>query len=316
LCAGQAMPIRVSPETASSGPGTEAEATRADLSTEAQATSTGRPSGRKAKPPLPPLRKVGRRKTAARAASRPADRPRSAGPLKGGSAPGRRRLRPSHPGSVRPLKGRSALSSQLTTGNCQLTCSVRPLKGRSATGRRRLRPSHPGRPQRARPLSRGPPPTGPARLLDFQLSRPRKARERFEPGWSLGILACWMCTRQEPRRHCLGVCRGARGISSPRERDAAAFTGTTATEIRLIRLSVYQALESATPRLFTGTTATETLEEDLGDQHFAARFPGAASEAVPRRVRGARKLALSWAWLRRSPNRPSGERVESRAFEE
>ena len=49
-----------------SGPGTEAQATRADLSTEAQATSTGRPSGRKPKPPLPPLRKVGRRKTAAR----------------------------------------------------------------------------------------------------------------------------------------------------------------------------------------------------------------------------------------------------------
>jgi hypothetical protein len=45
---------------------TEAQATQADLSTEAQATSTGRPSGRKPKPPLPPLRKVGRRKTAAR----------------------------------------------------------------------------------------------------------------------------------------------------------------------------------------------------------------------------------------------------------
>src|SRR5580704_11341957 len=50
-----------------SGPGTEAQATRADLSTEAQATNTGRPSGRKPKPPLPPLRKVGLRKTAARA---------------------------------------------------------------------------------------------------------------------------------------------------------------------------------------------------------------------------------------------------------
>ena len=54
-----------------SGPGTEAQATRADLSTEAQATSTGRPSGRKPKPPLPPLRKVGRRKATARAARRP-----------------------------------------------------------------------------------------------------------------------------------------------------------------------------------------------------------------------------------------------------
>ena len=62
-----------------SGQGTEAPATRLNLSTEAQATGTeaqatgtGRPSGRKPKPPLPPLRKVGRRKTAARAASRPA----------------------------------------------------------------------------------------------------------------------------------------------------------------------------------------------------------------------------------------------------
>jgi hypothetical protein len=78
------------------------------------------------------------------------------------------------------------------------------------------------------------------------------------------------------------------------------FYRPSSSEIRLIRLSVYQALESATPWLFTGTTATETLEEDLGDQHCAARFPGAASEAVPRRVRGARKLPLSWAWLKRS----------------
>ena len=59
------------------------------------------------------------------------------------------------------------------------------------------------------------------------------------------------------------------------------FYRPSSSEIRLIRLSVYQALESATPWLFTGTTATETLEEDLGDQHCAARFPGAASEAAP-----------------------------------
>jgi hypothetical protein len=75
-------------------PGTEARATRLNLSTEAQATrteaqatSTGWPSGRKPKPPLPPLRKVGRRKTAARAASRPAGRAQRPRPLNRGPPP-------------------------------------------------------------------------------------------------------------------------------------------------------------------------------------------------------------------------------------
>ena len=182
-----------------------------------------------------------------------------------------------------------------------------PLKGRSAPGSRRLRPSHPCRPQRARPLSRGPPPGGArstARLLDFHLSRPQ-GPGTVVPGWSLGALACWMC---------ILTCDQAGAQAQPRvamhrfvgyqalESISRGFYRPSSSEIRLIRLSVYQALESATPWLFTGTTATEALEEDLGDQHCAARFPGAASEAVPRRVRGARKLALSWAWLRRSPN--------------
>src|ERR1700730_10159282 len=63
------------------------------------------------------------------------------------------------------------------------------------------------------------------------------------------------------------------------------FYRPSSSEVRLIRSSVYQDLASATRRLFTGTSATEQLEEDLGYQYFAARFPGAASEAVPRRVR-------------------------------
>src|ERR1700737_1685176 len=93
------------------------------------------------------------------------------------------------------------------------------------------------------------------------------------------------------------------------------FYRPSSSEIRLIRLSVPSPREGDAA-CFPGTTATEKLEEDLGDQYFAARFPGAAYEAAPRRGRGARKLPMSWAWLKRSPNRPSGERVESRAVEE
>ena len=59
-------------------PGTEAEATRADLSTEAQATST----------------------EARSAATDPSLATLATRPLKSGSAPGRRRLRPSHPERV------------------------------------------------------------------------------------------------------------------------------------------------------------------------------------------------------------------------
>jgi hypothetical protein len=117
-----------------------------------------------------------------------------------------------------------------------------------------------GRALRPRPLSRGPPPAGPALLFycstfTFLARRAWDRWARVEHGSS--------CMSEHPSGAAglACACVGVQLDIKPSSRDAARFPGTTASEIRLIRCSC--------------------SFQTLGDQYFAARFPGAASEVAP-----------------------------------
>jgi hypothetical protein len=122
-----------------------------------------------------------------------------------------------------------------------------------------------------------------ARLFDFHLSRPQGVGPLSQVGaWEFLRLDVhylgpgWRASATPRRQHA-----PSGWISSPRVDQPRVFPAQFVRDPLDSVVRDTKPLESATPRLFTGTTATEMrLKKSSGINTSSARFPGAASEAA------------------------------------